>query len=243
MKKTTIRLYVFLATLVLVSSVVSAGMIIPASDKAIEHSPAIGAGGDLERVDFIHYAKPSNPAKPSKVATCYKLLGVKWTGLPVNYVINPYNTEGIDEGVVVNTIATSTQTWDQATSAPLFNAPLTGEVQYGVANGINAIDFGPLDIGIIGVTSIWYSRVTKQIVEFDMRFNNYYNWGDATSDSSLMDLQNIATHELGHAVGMGDVYTSSCTAVTMYGYSNTGDISKRDLEPADITGLQKMYGA
>jgi len=30
--------------------------------------------------------------------------------------------------------------------------------------------------------------------------------------------------------------------VTMYGYSNYGETSKRTLEQPDITGLQSMYG-
>ena len=56
-----------------------------------------------------------------------------------------------------------------------------------------------------------------------------------------MDLQNIATHELGHAVGMDDIYTDSCSHVTMYGYSYEGDTEKRTLELPDIEGLLRMY--
>ncbi|PJA83788.1 MAG: peptidase M10A and M12B matrixin and adamalysin, partial [Candidatus Nealsonbacteria bacterium CG_4_9_14_3_um_filter_37_29] len=56
------------------------------------------------------------------------------------------------------------------------------------------------------------------------------------------DLQNIATHELGHGVGLGDVYETACSEVTMYGYSNYGETQKRTLEAPDITGLQTLYG-
>jgi cytochrome c biogenesis protein CcdA len=62
------------------------------------------------------------------------------------------------------------------------------------------------------------------------------------ANPALMDLQNIATHELGHAFGMDDIYTDACSSVTMYGYSDNGDISKRTLEQPDITGLRLMYG-
>ena len=57
-----------------------------------------------------------------------------------------------------------------------------------------------------------------------------------------MDLQNIATHEIGHGVGLTDVYQTACSQATMYGYSDYGDIIKRDLAQPDITGLQKLYG-
>ena len=42
-----------------------------------------------------------------------------------------------------------------------------------------------------------------------------------------MDVLNIATHEIGHAAGMGDLYTTSAQEETMFGYSNEGE-TKRD---------------
>jgi len=75
-----------------------------------------------------------------------------------------------------------------------------------------------------------------------MLLNDNYQWGDATVDPSLMDLENIMTHELGHSIGLSDIYTDSCSSVTMYGYSNYGDVEKRSLENPDILGLQSMYG-
>jgi predicted Zn-dependent protease len=57
-----------------------------------------------------------------------------------------------------------------------------------------------------------------------------------------MDLRNIATHELGHAVGLADLYENACSEETMYGYSSEGETKKRDLNDGDITGLQQLYG-
>lgn len=107
----------------------------------------------------------------------------------------------------------------------------------------NAVAFGDYpDDNVIAVTSIWFVRSTKEIVEFDMLFNTRFVWGDAMDNPSVMDLQNIATHEFGHGVGLDDIYSSTYSEVTMYGYSYEGDIEKRSLEPQDIAGLQKMYG-
>jgi hypothetical protein len=120
---------------------------------------------------------------------------------------------------------------------------IDNSVAYGVQDYTNAIVFGDYPAeGVIAVTSMWWNPATKSIVEFDMMFDTDYTWGDASTNPLLMDLQNIATHEFGHAVGMDDVYTSACIAVTMYGYSDNGDIEKRTLETPDITGLIKLYG-
>ncbi|MEM3555992.1 MAG: matrixin family metalloprotease [Candidatus Micrarchaeia archaeon] len=250
MKVKNLTIWFLVMTLLL--TLVSASMIIPANDnakenaKAPEKSPVIGDNWELERVDFIHYAKPPNEGKPPKTEGCYKLLGVKWNSLPVTYVINPTNPEGLDEGFVTGAVSASAETWDGATSSELFNNVymIDSSAQYGVLDSKNTVAFGdyPND-NVIAVTSIWYNRRTKKIVEFDILFNTRFNWGDATSNPVVMDLENIATHELGHGVGLNDVYSTMCSAVTMYGYSTEGETQKRTLEQADIVGLQKMYGS
>ena len=243
---------IFYSVLVMLvfSVTTTASMMIPANDnakenaKAPEKSPVIGENWDLERVDFIHYAKGGNPGKPKpETDSCYKLMGIKWSSLPVEYVINPSNSYGLSEGFVVNAVSASSEAWDVETASNLFGAAIVDyTASYGIQNYKNAIDFGDLGSGIIGITSVWYTRKGKQIVEFDIRLNTDYAWGDAALSSGVMDVQNIATHELGHAVGMNDIYTTACSYVTMYGYSDYNDIGKRTLEQPDITGLRQMYG-
>jgi len=97
--------------------------------------------------------------------------------------------------------------------------------------------------GVIAVTILWYNRLTKTILEFDIVFDTDYAWGDATTTANVMDLQNIATHEVGHGAGLGDVYQSVAYRETMYGYSSTGETSKRDLYIGDKTGITKLYEA
>ena len=212
------------------------------------HSKVIGITADGDWIieeTIIHYTKPQNPSRLPKTPTCYKLMGVKWARLPVSYVINPRNLDGLEEEFVVNTIVASAETWDSVTSSELFNNQYTVnyDLSYGVYDQKNVIDFGyGLDSNVIAVTTVWYTMRGKQIIEFDMRFNDAFTWGDATSNPVVMDLQNIATHELGHSVGMDDVYTDSCSAVTMYGFGTEGETQKRTLEQPDITGLQKLYG-
>jgi len=114
---------------------------------------------------------------------------------------------------------------------------------------VNGISFGNYysDPFIIAACTVWYSPATKAIVEFDIIFETDYNWGYAgptseteLGDTNLMDLQNIATHELGHAVGLADVY-EGCPEVTMYGISEEGETKKRTLEGPDVTGILILY--
>ncbi|MFH1462165.1 MAG: matrixin family metalloprotease [bacterium] len=70
----------------------------------------------------------------------------------------------------------------------------------------------------------------------------FITWGDAAINSTVMDLQNIAVHKIGHGAGLADLYDTVCTEETMYGYSNYGETKKRDLNAGDITGIQELYG-
>lgn len=231
-----------IAAMLIVPVVLALG--IPANDKA--------KAPDLEKIEFIHYkkdfAKPE-AAKAPKPPSCYKFLTptkIKWTVLPVKYVINPTNSQGLAETFVTSTVSISAETWDATTGKELMNNAYTidSTAKYGVQNYKNAITFGNYPTaGVIAVTTVWYNPATKAVVEFDIMFDTDWTWGDATVDTTVMDLQNIATHELGHGVGLGDVYDSVCSYVTMYGYSNYGETQKRTLETPDITGLQTLYGA
>lgn len=259
---------ILMALFISLSLTASASMLIPADDKAKENAKALensdvisdtqasnlellpDCGKPICKKDFMQYkpspVKPINPGKPAKTETCYKLMGVDWNILPVNYVINPINPQGLSESFVTSAISTSAETWDLATSKELFSNAYTIDygAQYGIQNFKNAIVFGSYsNSNVIAVTSVWYTRKTKQIIEFDMLFNTKFTWGDATINPAVMDLQNIATHELGHSVGLSDLYTSACSEVTMYGYSSYGETKERTLEQPDITGLQKIYGA
>ena len=242
MKKVVIGLLFGVIILVLLATV--AVVIAKAQDRGKANAP------DLEKIEFIHwkkgFARPET-AKAPKPPSCYKFLTptkVKWAIPPaVNYVINPANPQELSADFVGAAVSTSAETWDAATGKELMSDTYTtGAVVYGVQDYKNAITFGNYPTaGVIAVTTVWYNPATKAIVEFDVMFDTDWTWGDATADSSKMDLQNIATHEFGHGVGLNDVYDSVCSPVTMYGYSDYGETQKRTLEPPDINGLLTLY--
>jgi hypothetical protein len=214
--------------------------------------------GTLEKTIFIHYAKSSKPAG-AKAPTCYKLLGAKWKSLPINYVVNPTGSGLTEDALndVLNAIKASTTEWDSHTSATLFG---TGEINYSAnwdsdyPDGINEYSWGNYsEPGVIAVTVVWsgipLGGKGRQIIDYDVMFDMDWIWGNADPDNNgvadnltVMDLQNIATHETGHGIGLADVYDTACNEVTMYGQSTYGEIIKRDLAQPDIIGLQKLYG-
>jgi predicted Zn-dependent protease len=201
-----------------------------------------GTGKDLGliKVTHIDYTKSESKGKPPQSAVCYKLAKWKWSS-PVTYTLD--STVVSKDPTFQSALTAAEEKWDSHTSKDLFSSGNAGTGTAGVRDNKNLITFGNYaQNGVIAVTYTWYNPGTRIAVESDMLFDTDFNWG-TTGEASLMDVQNIATHEMGHTLGLSDLYTDSCNTVTMYGYSTEGDTQKRTLEPPDIAGLQLIYGS
>ena len=113
----------------------------------------------------------------------------------------------------------------------------------------NELVFGDLgETGTISVAYVWVTRVSRLIVDFDIVLNTHYNWGnlgDTNCDpyfGEYIDTSNVVSHELGHGVGLGDLYENEYYWQTMYGYACWGETWKRTLEEGDVAGLYAIYG-
>ena len=196
----------------------------------------------IEVKDFAKPVKPGGGGKPSP--TGYKLTGFKWLSLPITIKTNPGE---LGQDLVGPAIHASSEAWDDATSAELVNTYVVSSsvtLDGPTDDGVNEIVFGDIDNqNIIAQCTYWFYRRTKALADFEIVFNTkYFTWGDATATSGVMDVQNIATHELGHGFGLADLYQDQYAELTMYGYGSAGEIQKRTLEPGDIAGIQALYG-
>src|SRR3989344_3235650 len=113
-------------------------------------------------------------------------------------------------------------------------------------DGVNEIYFADIaNSDAIAVTIVWgyFSGpiFAREIIEWDQVYDDVdFSWNN-DGNSNDMDFENIVTHELGHSVGLGDLYSSSCSEQTMYGYATEGETKKRTLEQGDILGIRKLY--
>ena len=226
------------------------------SANAGEKAKSVDARGPLEKRTFIHYkkkkknAKPEKKPKPPRKATCYDFLArqAKWK-IGESYVVNPVNNFGLSEPFISSALETSVNTWDVQTSFDIFGSgslDSSAVVDLTKTDGKNVVAFANYSVdGVIAVTNVWgyFSGPPRlrELVEWDMILDTDYVWGDGTVDPTVMDLQNIATHELGHSAGLADLYTIECSAQTMYGYSGEGELKKRTLESGDIAGIRALY--
>ncbi len=183
-------------------------------------------------------------------SSCYDFLakGAKWKSVE-DYIVDPTNSRGLSEEFITSNLATNIVKWETAAGTEILGDEIAGVVDgadMDRPDNRNEVYFADIDYeGAIAIAIIWgyFSGppFARELVEWDMIFDDVdFDWS-ASGEANKMDFENIATHELGHAVGLGDLYNTECSEQTMYGISWYGDIEKRTLEAGDISGIQKLY--
>jgi len=136
------------------------------------------------------------------------------------------------------------------------NKPTVGKYQGGTGDGNN--NYMEATTGVTGstiaVTYTWYysevyltgqdGKTYHKAAESDTYFNANKYWrvasAPSTATNSKFDVRTITTHEVGHALGLLDLYESADKNKIMYGYNN-GEV-KWYLSNADKLGLWSLYG-
>ncbi len=175
--------------------------------------------------------------------SAYKFLGPKWPGKNpvVPYWFNEKGTEDVtDEWEYLHD---AFNVWcDVPTTAIDCEYQGMTAIDKIAADSTNMLKWAkgkdwPLGGNVVAVCYVWSNQINA-ITDFDIVFNNK-NWGwSTTGQSGRMDVGNIATHEVGHALGMDH---SEIQDAAMWHKVKQGDISNRTLHPDDSTGISVLY--
>jgi hypothetical protein len=173
--------------------------------------------------------------------------------LPVKYYVNPSGNK-LRASDAIAAVKASFETWDNAVDNPemdiyieLFYDNVQQTMLQGKKyDGRNVISWGKLGQRILAICYTWYYHSGK-IVEFGIVFNTLYSWGidpdgEGGTTINAYDIQNIGTHEAGHTLSLGDLYSGAAKELTMYGYGARGETKKRSLGYGDIQGVRFIYG-
>ncbi|MFA5786787.1 MAG: matrixin family metalloprotease [Actinomycetota bacterium] len=220
---------------------------------------------------FVDYPKehpgPDAQAKPSgapkggsactlpatELCTDFKYTGIHWATPTVTYYVNESGASGS-----LGAIQTAFGTWDNETGSPAVEAAYPGNLSaidytyaaptdakgpvFDTKNVVFFDDLSSYCSNCLAATWYWYNRYDKHLVEFDIGFNTNYSWSvSVAGETGKYDVQNVATHEVGHTLVLSDLYVAKDGALTMYGYAGVGETNKWDLGAGDVLGVRKIY--
>lgn len=153
---------------------------------------------------------------------------IRWPGRPIlNFAGNPKNSTSISESYFFKAVSRSLQRWKEGSGESVdFNywqgtdpAFYETNSEY---NGLSSVYFASaqktgetgVDAGVIGVTQVWYNTNNGEIFETDIVLNDiHFDFTDNPDDTSgygsgdwsrerRVYLENVLTHEIGHAYGL-----------------------------------------
>ncbi len=136
------------------------------------------------------------------------------------------------------------RSWNErATGAPKLSLSKTDTTLAPGYDGVNAIVYrnGYEKAGkAIAITILTYDEKSGDIVDADIVVNGKYAFGrigEVTRDA--YDLVHVSGHELGHTLGLGD--EGELEEALMFGYTKSGDMTRRNPGNDDIEGVTSIY--
>ncbi|MGE3077185.1 MAG: matrixin family metalloprotease [Dehalococcoidia bacterium] len=183
------------------------------------------------------------PMTGGEVNAAFVTSGFKWTSGTTSWSYNGTDAAASVAGSANAALQAAASTWGQQGAA--FNFTGGGSTSNGTGacgggtDGSNTVGWAPQSGSVLAVTCSWFGssgNPFKPAVEFDMQIDPEWNW--TTGSPIQVDLQSVALHEFGHALGLNH---SGSSAAVMYA-SYTSGTNKRTPDSDDVNGILAIYG-
>jgi hypothetical protein len=172
-------------------------------------------------------------------AQAYALLGYIWQQGSMTYYINPANMD-LPTSAIEPAIRAGADAW-RLQSGASFSFLFAGFSAQSTTtdDGTNLVMFRNASSGsAIATTYSWFSGT--RLIEADMVFwdGGFQFYTGTTGCSGGFYIEDVATHEFGHALGLGH---SEVGSATMYPSISTCSQGSRQLDADDIAAVLSLY--
>ena len=189
-----------------------------------------------------------------------QVVALRWAQLPIRYFVSDAGVPGVTASQFRDAVGRAFQTWHSVPSAAVdFSFVGFTGAEPGDQDNASTLGFSyrPDLERTLAVTNYLVDTRTGELLESDIFFNSSFSWSVADAgERGKYDVQSLATHEIGHFIGLGHSAIGETTldsgghhrliaaGTVMFPIAfAAGDISTRQLRADDIAGVSDLYPA
>ena len=171
----------------------------------------------------------------------YQWTGKRWLSSPIPYFINMLGTGDVPGTNEFNAVTAAFSTWGFVPTSSIRFA-YQGDAAASPSShgdGINVVGWVfSLPPNLVGLTSCPFTL--GELRECDTELNDNYSW-TVSGEFGRYDVQNAATHEVGHWLALDALYGTDDEPETMFITLNPEETKRRTLEWGDTMGVRYIY--